>query len=268
VWKNFACYQLAAAARYPILVFMDADVRISRPDALARLAYFLQTSGAALVSGIPRQETHGWMEKLIVPLIHFILLGFLPLQRMRRNTDSKLAAACGQIIAVRADAYEAVGGHAGIARSLHDGLTLARKFRSHGYQTDLFDATNTFACRMYHGPGEVWAGFAKNAREGLGSRKLITPSTLLLLGGQVLPFCLLFMVNSRLQITLAALACLAACLPRLISIIRFRQSILGALLHPFGVFLLVAIQWYAFARDLTRRGSIWKGRSYFPVQAV
>ena len=83
------------------------------------------------------------------------------------------------------DAYEAVGGHAAIADRLHDGVALARQFRSRGFATDLFDATDTFHCRMYRTALEVWNGFAKNAHEGLGSPRMIVPATLLLLGGQV-----------------------------------------------------------------------------------
>ena len=41
---------------------------------------FVEQSGATLVSGIPREETRGLMEKLIIPLIHFVFLGFLPLR--------------------------------------------------------------------------------------------------------------------------------------------------------------------------------------------
>jgi hypothetical protein len=33
------------------------------------------------------------MEKYIVPLIHFVLLGFLPLHRMRSGTDPRFARA-------------------------------------------------------------------------------------------------------------------------------------------------------------------------------
>ena len=190
--KNFACHQLAALARHPLLVFMDADVRVSRPDSLARLAEFVEQSGAALVSGVPREETRGLMEKLIIPLIHFVLLGFLPLRAdARTSTDPRFAAACGQILAVRRDAYERAGGHAAIADRIHDAVALTRIFRAHGFATDLFDATDTFHCRMYQRAAEVWNGFAKNAHEGLGSPRLIVPATLLLLGGQVLPLVLL-----------------------------------------------------------------------------
>jgi hypothetical protein len=41
----------------------------------------------------------------------------------------------------------------------------------------------------------------------------------------------------------------AAFLPRLIGVVRFRQSLLGAVLHPLGICALVAIQWFVFIRS-------------------
>lgn len=256
--KNHACSQLALAARHPLLVFMDADVRVTRPDSLARLAYFIASSEAAFVSGVPREETVTFMERLIIPLIHFVLLGFLPLERMRKSTDPRFAAACGQILAVRREAYQTSGGHEAIAGHVHDGMALARSFRSHGFSTDLFDATGTFRCRMYRNAREVWQGFAKNAHEGLAAPRLIVPSTLLLLGGQVMPFVLAFASPSLLSLT----AVVVAFLPRLAAVSRFRQPLSGALLHPLGVLVLVAIQWFSFVRRLLRRPMVWRGRAY------
>ena len=262
--KNFACHLLAGFARHPLLFFMDADVRVSRPDSLARLAAFVEQSGAALVSGVPREETRSLMEKLIIPLIHFVLLGFLSLDRMRAGTGPRFAAACGQILAVRRAAYERAGGHAAIAHRIHDAVALARAFRRQRLTTDLFDATDTFHCRMYQSAAEVWHGFAKNAHEGLGSPQLILPTTLLLLGGQVLPICLLATAPS----TLALIGTIAAFLPRLIGVARFRQAILGALLHPLGICALVAIQWFACIRSLRQRPAVWRGRLCFPLPAA
>ena len=142
--KNFACHQLAALANHPLLIFLDADVRVSRSDSIARLADFLEQNGAQLVSGVPHEETRGLLEKLIVPLIHFVLLGFLPMRKMRAGPDPRFAAACGQIIAIRRTDYEHAGGHAAVADRLHDALALARTIREHGGQTDLFDGTDTF----------------------------------------------------------------------------------------------------------------------------
>jgi hypothetical protein len=262
--KNFACHQLAALAHHPLLIFMDADVRVFRPDSLARLAEFVEQSGAALVSGVPREETVGLAEKLIIPLIHFVLLGFLPLERMRKSRDPRFAAACGQILAVRREAYDCAGGHTAVANHIHDAVALTRTFRAHGLATDLFDATDTFHCRMYQRASDVWRGFAKNAHEGLGSPQLIVPATLLLLGGQLLPLILLALAPSPL----AVIATAAAYLPRLIAVARFRQSLLGALLHPIGICALVAIQWFAFFRSLRKRPAVWKGRSYAPAPAT
>jgi hypothetical protein len=260
--KPFACQQLAAFARHPLLIFLDADVRVSRSDSLSRLAGFINDSGAALVSGVPREETFSLMEKLIIPLIHFVLLGFLPLRRMRSGTDPKFAAACGQIIAVRREAYETAGGHSAISDRLHDGVALARSFRRHNLLTDLFDATDTFHCRMYRSASEVWNGFAKNAHEALASPHLIVPSTLFLIGGQVLPILVLIFATSRISVFSAAIGTIAVFLPRFLGVVRFQQSAVGALLHPAGICVLAVIQWFAFLRFLGRRPSVWKGRAY------
>jgi hypothetical protein len=262
--KQHACHVLAQNATYPLLLFVDADVRLSS-DALARMAIFLEYSGAALVSGIPRQETGTFLEILVIPLIHFILLGFLPLARMRRSAHPRYAAGCGQLFLTRRDAYEQAGGHAAIRASLHDGLTLPRAYRRAGLMTDLCDATALAVCRMYRGAGELWRGLAKNATEGMASPALIGPFTLLLLGGQVLPLVVLtwsLIAFEPVALGLSAAATGLMYYPRLVGVRRFRQSLPGALLHPLGVLVLLAIQWYALGRRMLGRPAGWKGRSY------
>jgi hypothetical protein len=262
--KQHACAVLARAARRPVLAFLDADVRLE-PDGLARMVAFLEASGADLVSGVPRQETGTWLERLLLPLIHFILLSFLPLGRMRRSRHPAYAAGCGQLFVARRAAYERAGGHGALRASLHDGLALPRAFRAAGLATDLCDATGVAACRMYRGAGEVWRGLAKNATEGLAAPALLGPASALLLGGQVLPFVLLAACGPALSppaLILALAAAGAAYGPRLVAARRFRQSLAGALLHPVGVLLLVAVQWYAAARALAGKPSAWKGRLY------
>src|SRR5204862_2615144 len=76
--KQHACFALSKLARYPVLTFLDADVRLT-PDALARMAALLDRSGAALVSGFPRQETGTFLEKLVIPLINWLLSCYLPM---------------------------------------------------------------------------------------------------------------------------------------------------------------------------------------------
>jgi hypothetical protein len=266
--KQYACWVLAQEARHPLIVFLDADVRLT-PDALVRMAEFVRTSRADLASGIPHQVTVGLMEKLLIPLIHFILLGFLAIGGMRRCRWPPLSAGCGQLFIARRDAYDRCGGHSVIRDSLHDGIKLPRAFRASGFRTDLFDATDLASCRMYRTSGEVWFGLSKNAGEALAAPATIGPITLILLGGQVVPLVFLFLGLISLpepwpdwQLALATLTTLTAYYPRLAAAARFRQSWLGALFHPLGIVILVAIQWFAFLRNVLGRPSRWRGRDY------
>jgi len=266
--KQHACWVLSGLARYPLLVFQDADVRLS-PDGIARMAGFMASSRADLASGFPRQETVGLLEQLLIPLINFILLGFLPIERMRRSRRPSFSAGCGQLFIARHEGYDRCGGHSAIRESLHDGLKLPRAFRSAGLRTDLFDATDIATCRMYRTASEVWFGLAKNAGEALAAPAMIVPMTALLFVGQVLPpillVCGLFSWPApwpAWQILLAGLATAAVYYPRIMAIRRFHQPVLGALLHPLGILLLLSIQWYAFLRNALGRPSTWKGRPY------
>ena len=238
------------------------------PDALPRMARFLEESRADLASGIPRQETVVLMERLLIPLIHFVLLGFMPIPSMRRTTIPSLSAGCGQLFVARREGYFRAGGHAAIRASRHDGIKLPRAFRAAGLRVDLFDPTDAATCRMYRSAGEVWSGLSKNAGEALAAPGLIVPMSAILLGGQVAPFLLAVAAIlgrprpwSTAEAATVAVAVLAAWLPRFVSALRFRQSWAGALLHPAGVALLVAIQWYALARNALGRPGPWKGRA-------
>jgi hypothetical protein len=265
--KQHACHALAAMARSSILCFLDADVRLA-PEALVRMAAFLADSGSDLVSGFPRQETETPMEWLLLPLIHFVLLSYLPLAAMRTSPAPGLGVGCGQFLMVRRDAYRKSGGHAQIRSTMHDGLLLPQLFRRHGLRTDIADLTHLATCRMYHNAAEVWRGLAKNATEGMAAPARILPFTVLLFGGQILP---LFLALSLLlvpglysglgeSLLLAALA--ASFVPRMLSVWKYRQPLLSACLHPLGVALLLTIQWYALLRKITGQQVTWKERAY------
>jgi Glycosyl transferase family 2 len=264
--KQHACHVLAHLAQHPLLIFLDADVRL-KSDALTRMSAFMEQSGAALASGVPEQETRTFSEQLLIPLIHFVLLGFLPIKRMRASRDPVFGTGCGQLFVARREAYHSSGGHSAIRGTLHDGPKLARVFRAAGFATDLFDATSIAECRMYSTNAEVWRGLARNAHEGLGSPRLIGPATLLLLGGQILPIALLLVVCLQkpvlpLAIPFLILGTAAAFFPRLMAVARFRQPLAGALLHPLGICALLAIQWFGFVRSLCKGPALWKGRMY------
>lgn len=268
--KQHACWQLAQAARHDVWVFLDVDVSPA-PDALARAVAFLDASAAGLVSGFPRQATTSFLDWLLLPLIHFILLGFLPLARSRQDNSPGLAAGCGQLFVTRRSDYERAGGHEAIRASLHDGVKLPRAYRRAGLRTDVFDATDIATCRMYERDADVWRGLSKNATEGIGSPATILPFTILLAGGQILPVMLLAAGLAtgwrgwpRWAIPVAVIAACLAFLPRLLDAVRFRQSIVSGLVHPLGVAMFLTIQWTALVRKVCGWKTSWRGRSLAP----
>ena len=268
--KQHACWQLSQAARHDTWVFLDVDVSPT-PDAIARAVAFLDTSGVALAGGFPRQLTGSVLEWLLLPLIQFILLGFLPLARARRDNSPGLAAGCGQFFVTRRADYERSGGHAAIRASLHDGIKLPRAYRRAGLKTDVFDASDIAACRMYTRSVDVWRGLGKNATEGIGSPATILPFTLLLVGGQILPVGLVAVGLATgwrgwpwWGIAGAVLATVLSFLPRLLEAPRFRQSWASAIAHPAGVAVFLVIQWWALVRRALGLETSWRGRSLRP----
>jgi hypothetical protein len=261
--KSNACQALADRTTAPWMIFVDADVELA-PDGAARAVDFLRQSEAGLVSGFPRQITGTLAERLLIPLMYLVLLGYLPLPAMRRSASPAFAAGCGQLMVARRQAYEKSGGYSAARATFADGLALPRAFRRAGSRTDLFDATTIASCRMYEGAREVFRGLAKNAHEGMASPVGIWVWSILLLGGHVLPFALIglgaFTGASSGWLVTSLVAGALALGTRLAVALRFSQSLVGAFLHPFGVLLLVAIQWYAWWLQRAGRQVAWKGR--------
>lgn len=269
--KQHACARLAEHAHYDLMLFLDADVTMS-PEAPSRLAAFLRKQEAGLVSAFPHQETKTFLEKLLIPLIEFILLGYLPIQMGRWSKMAGFGAGCGQVFLAEKSAYEAAGGHGAIKASLHDGVKLPRAFRKAGFHSDICAGNQIFSCRMYRNAGEVWNGLLKNAHEGIASPAMIVPFTVFLIGGSILPLIFFFMSPSFMAafwaegmrnspMWLINVGAWLAIVPRTLNMLRFNQGLVGLLFHPLAIVLFLVIQWQAFFRTLIGLKPSWKGRS-------
>lgn len=260
--KSHACQLLAEAARGTHLLFVDADVRL-KPDAAAALVDHARREGVAMVSGVPRQKTGSPGELLTVPMINFLLLGYLPIARMRATTQPALGAACGQLLLAEREAYAAVGGHGAVRGNIHDALALVRRFRAGGHRTDLVNGAGLARCRMYDGLGQAWAGFLKNAHEGMAKPLALPVWTVLLAGGHLLPPVLTATALFGAGPLWPPLAALALSLgSRLAFTLKARESLWAVPLHPAIVATALAIQWTALLRARRGRPAAWKGRIY------
>jgi hypothetical protein len=262
--KQWGCERMGRAARTEWLLFTDADVRLA-PDCLGRAVAEARRLDAALLSTIPREETGSPLERLVVPLIHWMLFSWLPMPRMRTTNDPATSAGCGQFLLVRSDAWEAAGGHAAFRDSMHDGIKLPRNVRRAGFHTDLYDGGESVSCRMYRNAGETWRGFTKNAYEGLGSPVVLAVFTLLEAAGILLPWIWLPIAIARGETplgptVLASFAVAAQLFQRTILARRFAQPWECVALHPVTIALLLAIQWRSWWLHLTKRRA-WRGRT-------
>jgi hypothetical protein len=261
--KQNACWQLSQLASYDRLLFLDADVRLS-PDAITRMVAEQDMRKAPLISGFPFQETGTIGEKLLIPLMHYVLLGYLPIDQMRASPQPGFAAGCGQLFMAIREPYMQLGGHSAIASSRHDGIKLPKAFRKAGLMTDLFDATDIARCRMYHTLPQVVRGLLKNATEGIANPVLIGPFTVLLFGGAVLPLVLAMVAwwwgAGPWTWGVILIAVVLAWWPRVWAALRFRQSWLGVLLHPLSVACFLALQWTALVMRGLRIQTRWRGR--------
>ncbi len=263
--KQRACHLLSESARFETLMFIDADLLLAPEAAALAAGFLLADDRRGMVSGFPREVAQSWAEQLVIPWIHVLLLGYLPMDRMRRSTAPAYAAACGQWVVASRSAYRAVRGHAASPGSLHDGISLPRVFRAAGWRTDVFDGSTLASCRMYEDLRSVWRGFGKSAGEGMATSTALPVWSLLIVGGHVLPTVLLLagLAFGQPHVALAGGAGVAFNLVlRLLLCARFKQSLLGALLHPCGACLVLAIQWHALLRHLVGRPNRWRGRYY------
>lgn len=261
--KQWGCERMGRASTAPWLLFTDADVRLS-PDAVASAVAFARSRSADLASTVPQERCGTLGEALTVPLIHFMLLGYLPMALMRRDASPAFGAGCGQFLLVRREAWSRAGGHAAFRESMHDGIRLPRAVRASGGRTDLFDGTAQVSCRMYRGFGQAWRGFTKNAYEGLGSIGTLVFFTVLHLVGHVAPWVVVGAVVAGARSWdraggLALAACACGLLARALLAARFRQPWIGVALHPVSMLLMTAIQWRSLW--LARTGQrAWRGR--------
>jgi hypothetical protein len=136
-------------------------------------------------------------------------------------------------------------------------VQLPRVFRRAGWRTDLVDGAPLASCRMYAGFAQAWAGFSKNAQEGMATRRALPLWTLLLFGGHVLPWLLLLAGDPR-----AMLPILVSLGTRLAVTLKAREAWWTVPLHPASVAVTLALQWNALLRPRQAGVATWKGRTY------
>jgi len=160
VGKNHAAWQGAQRARERWLLFTDADA-VHLPGSAGRALADAAATGAAMISYSPAQEMHTWWERSLIPFI-FCRLSELYSYAAVNNPQSPAAAANGQYLLVRRDAYDAIGGHAAVSGEVLEDVALARRAKAAGVALYFAPGAEIARVRMYASFGAMWEGWTKN----------------------------------------------------------------------------------------------------------
>ena len=158
--KNSALITGAKQARGEWFLFTDADT-IHVSGSLYRALAEAKRHNAAMLSYSPQQIVESFWEKSLMPVIFGELAATYPASQVS-NRNSAAAAANGQYIMVTREAYDAVGGHAGIAGEILEDVALARAVKRSGRKLRFRYAADAVRTRMYRNFAQLREGWTKN----------------------------------------------------------------------------------------------------------
>lgn len=252
--KNWACYQLAQRAKGELLLFLDADVQITDQA----LCYVVQTfldKKVKMLSIFPTQIIKSFGEWLVVPLMDWMLLTFLPLKKIYTSGEPSLAAANGQFMLFEREMYFKLGGHLAVRHKIVEDMAFVKIFKSEGVKVITLLGNDLIKCRMYNDLGTAVSGYTKNFYSGFN----VSSSTfifLLLLTFLIFisPIVIVFYKNIMLLI-------LALILMQIIfiSLLSRQNMFLKILLFTPQLFLLLFIGINSVIA-FKRKSVVWKDR--------
>ncbi|MDO9486339.1 MAG: glycosyltransferase family 2 protein [Actinomycetota bacterium] len=258
--KPWACAQLADQASGSVLVFMDADVRLS-PDAVRASVRAMRAHAFAMVSPYPRQLADNWLAVLTQPLVTWSWCALLPLRWSERSARPSLAAANGQFLVMDADTYRRVGGHGSVAAEVIEDVALMRAFKNAGATTCTMDGSAIASCEMYESPEQTIDGYAKSLWAAFGGPMASIGINALLFVAFVAPPIAAISARSKSARAVGAMGYMAGAASRALVARRMGTRIWpDSALHPASVAAFItinAISWRRHKQGLNH----WKGRA-------
>lgn len=258
--KNWACHQMAQIARGDILLFTDADVRWS-PGGLSALVADMTARNADLYTVWSTQQTVTWGERLVVPLMALVILGYLPILGVHHIPLGAFGAANGQCMAWRRRAYHQIGGHERVRGNVLEDVTLARMVKSAHLRLRMADGAGLVNCRMYQNWHEVKNGYAKNILAGYGSPLALMLGIIFHWLIFIIPVMwLLIAIFTGQDILIPTLLTALGILIRALSASFTRQRVRDAVFMPLSALLMTIIAIQALYWHYIQGGPTWKGR--------
>lgn len=259
--KNNAVTTGARAARGQWLLFTDADT-FHLPTSLARAIAEAQENNVDMLSYSPEQIAVTFWEMAILPVVFAELARQYPPSKVS-DPNSLIAAANGQYILIRREAYDAVGGHAAVAGEILEDVALARLVKQSSRKIRFRYAADVVRTRMYRNFAQLREGWTKNLALLFPNPLWLATKTLLL---WIAPWSVLALgIAEVVRPWWRNIGFVSAFLYVTMRLRRanfdFVMEVLGALFGmPMFAYLLLR------SKRAHGKGSVpWKGRSYTGV---
>ncbi|MCK9279798.1 MAG: glycosyltransferase family 2 protein [Melioribacteraceae bacterium] len=249
--KNWACHQLSKHAKGDYYLFVDADVEL-KENAIDLLITKMEDYKLDAISVFPSQRINGFGQWLVVPMMNWLLLSFLPLNQVFKSKKKSFTAANGQLFLFKKYIYKAIGGHEKVKNEVVEDMEFARLLKVNRYKLMTAVGDTEIFCSMYDSFNSAVTGFSKNFYEGFKIPK-VTFMFLMFFFEIVffLPFTLVFFdIGFLIPILLILLSRIY------ISIISRQNIFINLLLHPIQMIIL----FYVGIKSVNKIGIEWKGR--------
>ena len=158
--KNNAVACGARDARGGWLLFTDADT-VHLRESLARALAEAKENNTEMLSYSPEQIAVTFWEMAILPVVFAELARQYPPSKVS-DPASPIAAANGQYILIRRDAYESVGGHGAVAGEILEDVALAKVVKAAGRKIRFRYGADAVRTRMYRNFAQLREGWTKN----------------------------------------------------------------------------------------------------------
>lgn len=251
--KNYACDQLAAAAKGDYFLFLDADVAV-HDDLINSAVHRMKLYQLSLLSLFPNQEMQTIGEKTTVPLLHYLLLNLLPLRLVFLIKNAVFSTACGQFMLFDAPLYRQYLWHKAAKYKIVEDAEIMKLVKTARLNGEALLANGMISCRMYQSYNEAINGFSKNALAVFNNN---IPGLLiyvvLLIGG---PMLVMITLNFNLIFFMIGLILLTRIM---ISLAAGQKVWYNMLLHPAQMANFAFIAFLSIQKYLTKT-IVWKGR--------
>ncbi len=158
--KANALWSGVQQARGRWLLFTDADT-VHKSGSLAAAIMEATEHGASLLSYSPEQEVHGFTERALMPVVFSDLATTYRPKRIN-DPNSNTAAANGQYLLLKREAYDEIGGIERVAGSLLEDVALARVIKATGRKLRFRFGGDAVSTRMYRNWETMREGWTKN----------------------------------------------------------------------------------------------------------